>query len=78
MIKLSVLSLNFTKTKITGISFDKLVGKLNGKDISNLTLLFGETKIKNDLGVINIAPSLEKMVNLQVLTLDFFKTRITD
>ena len=66
------------KTRVTGVSFDKLVGKLKGKDIVSLVLLFGETKIKNDLGVINLSPPLEKMHNLEVLTLDLYKTKITD
>jgi len=78
LIKLTYLTLNFTRTNITGVGFDKIVGKLNGKDILGLVLIFGETKIKNDLGVINFAPPLERMTNLEILQLDLYNTKITD
>ena len=65
MIKLSKLSLNFTSTKVTDVGFDKVVGKLKGKDITHLILLFGATKIRKDLGIVNLAPVLTKMKNLE-------------
>ena len=64
MIKMTKLFLNFTSTKVTDVGFDKLVGKLKGKDITHLVLLFGDTKIRKDLGIVNLAPVLSKMKNL--------------
>ena len=78
MIKLSKLEVNFTSTKVSDEAFDKIVSKLKGKDITHLVLHFGKTRIRKDLGIVNLAPVLQKMQNLELLTIDFYSTRVTD
>ena len=61
MTKLTKLKLNFTQTKVTDVGFEKLIGKLREKNITHLILIFGATKIKKDMGIINLAPVLQDM-----------------
>jgi hypothetical protein len=72
MYKLTKLLINFTNTKVNDEGFDKIVGKLKGHDLIHLTLHFGKTKIKKDLGLVNLASVLSNMNNLEKFIMDFY------
>ena len=72
MFKIKRLEINFTNTKVTDEAFDKIVGKLKGHDIIHLILYFGKTKIKKDLGLVNLASVVSNMKNLEKFIVDFY------